>query len=145
LADAFNLESAEHYWASHITAEQRLAKSVHADWVLLRFSDQAGNWLVITQGFGGEVSGFVASMFQEARSKGVVEIRGIPARWVDTTPFNQGHPAKMIAVSWEVGRFGQGFARTPSGDIVAGSPLEIGLASNVLSLENLQRIAESLR
>ncbi len=50
----------------------------------------------------------------------------------------------MIQLSREVGRFGGGWSITPGDEPQTGSPQGIALGSNVLALDQLVEVAESL-
>jgi hypothetical protein len=50
----------------------------------------------------------------------------------------------MLMLTWQVARLGDGWEVLPSGETTYGSPLSVGIASNVLGLDQLVEIAESL-
>jgi outer membrane lipoprotein-sorting protein len=136
----FEIESIEHHWTSEQAKEHRS----HADYVYLRYADARGNWLIVSQGFGGIIPGLARGAPPEAR-QGDVDVNGQPGKWVEGNPINQWLPGGMIALAWEVGRFGNGWEVSPDGSTTSyGSPLHVGLASNVLGVEQLKAVAESL-
>jgi outer membrane lipoprotein-sorting protein len=136
----FELESIEHHWISDQAKEHRS----HADYVYLRYADARGNWLIVSQGFGGIIPSLARAAPPEAR-QGDVDIKGQPGKWVEGNPVNQWLPGGMIALAWEAGRFGDGWEVSPDGSTTSyGSPLHVGLASNVLGVEQLKTVAESL-
>lgn len=118
----FALESVQFYWGNDLAKELRS----HADWVLLRYVDEEGNWLAISQGYGGLLSGLISAVPLEA-VQGTVEVGSFEARWVDGDVTRRWEPGSMLILSW----------------VVAGQR-SVALASNVLSLEELVAVAESL-
>jgi hypothetical protein len=133
LPAGFGLESVQHIWGSE---EARRLKS-HADWVLLRYVDAQGNWLLVSQGYTGFVVGWGMGLPQPPLT-GLVELKGGMARWFDGNPINRWEPGTMLALGWMQ-------SETPAPpDGFGGSPLSAVL-SNVLTLEQLVRVAESLR
>jgi outer membrane lipoprotein-sorting protein len=136
IPEGFELESVEHHWSSQEAKEFHS----HADSVLLRYADSAGNWLAIDQGFGGSY-GHYAYVDQPDVQQGTVEVKGTPVKWVEDDRFSGG---LMFVVAWQAGRIGDGYEISPAGEVTYGSPLALVLASNVLSVEELARVAESL-
>jgi outer membrane lipoprotein-sorting protein/DNA-binding CsgD family transcriptional regulator len=136
----FELESVEHHWASDFARQNRS----HADWVLLRYADAEGNWLQIGQGFPGSYVAIAADPPQ-GRS-GTMEVDGVEATWIDGWPLSDEvwQPGVRTALYWDAGRLGNGREVSPDGTVSTGSPLSIGLSSNVLALEELAAVAGSL-
>ena len=136
----FELESVQHYWSSELARESRS----HADWVLLRYVDEQGNWLQIAQGYSG-LAGLALLAPPEA-AQGTVEVNGVDVRWVDGTPMGVGgwEPGAMLILSWEVGRDGTAREVLPDGEVRFGSPRSVSLTTNVLNLEELTAVAELL-
>lgn len=139
IPEGFHLESVEHWWGNETAREMRS----HADWVLLRYADADGNWLAVSQGFGGYIAGFASGVPEDA-TKGEVEVNGTPVVWIDGNPMNQWEPGPMLTLTWPAGRVGDGWEVLPSGETLYGSPLQVGISSNVLPLEQLVQVAESL-
>lgn len=136
--DGFKLESVEHYWGNE------LARSLqsHADWVLLRYVNAEGDWLAITQGFGGPLAALAAAAPDDAR-QGAVRVRGSDAQWVDGSPTTGWESGVMTLLSIEAGRIGGGWATGPDGGTLIGSPFHMALASNALTVDQLVAVAES--
>lgn len=135
----FELESVQQYWGGEQARELRS----HADWVLLRYVDEEGNWFAITQGYGGLLPALVEIVPAEAE-QGRVEVGGVEVRWVDGDPTSQWEPGSMLMLSWRAGRDGTALEVLPGGEIRRGSPRSVALASNVLDLAELVAVAESL-
>ena len=138
--EGFALESVEHHWASELAKEHQS----HADWVLLRYTDDQGNWLQVGQGFPG----FYVAMVSGAPEAftGTVQVDGVEATWIDGWPGGEGwQPAIRTALYWDAGRMGSGWEVSPQGTVTTGSPLSVGLSSNVLTLDELVGVAESLQ
>jgi outer membrane lipoprotein-sorting protein len=139
----FELESVEHYWAG----EDAKALRSHADWVLLRYANSHGDWLLIAQGYGGTwiAARHLSSPQPPEQYMGTIDVNGVPVQWVDGLGFeDQWQPGVMASMGWQAGRFGDGWEITPAGETNYGSPLYVGLASNVLGVEELAGVAASL-
>ncbi len=136
----FSLESVQQYWGGEMARELRS----HADWVLLRYVDEGGNWLQIAQGYGGPLSGLMVAAPADAR-QGSVSVGGVDVLWVDGSPAVWGWgPGAMLTMSWQVNRDGTAREYVAGGDVQSGSPRSMSLATNVLSLDELVAVAESL-
>ena len=127
-------------------AASELAKEhqSHADLVLLRYTDDQGNWLQVGQGFPG----FSVAMVSGAPEAftGTVQVDGVEATWIDGWPGGEGwQPGIRTALYWDAGRMGSGWEVSPQGTVTTGSPLSVGLSSNVLTLDELVGVAESLQ
>ena len=138
LPDGFELESVEHYWGNELARALRS----HADWVLLRYVNAEGDWLAITQGFGGPLAALAAAAPDDAR-QGAVRVRGSDAQWVDGSPTTGWESGAMTLLSIEAGRIGGGWATGPDGGTLIGSPFHMALASNALTVAQLVAVAES--
>jgi outer membrane lipoprotein-sorting protein len=139
LPDGFELESVEHYWGSERARELRS----HADWVLLRYANEHGEWLFVTQGFGGLLHGLAFAAPEEAR-RGTVDVNGADATWIDGSPTNSWELGTMTLLHIDAGRLGSGWEVTAGGERIVGSPSHLAFASNVLAVETLVRVAESM-
>jgi hypothetical protein len=140
----FEVESIEHYWVSEMAKERRS----HADWVLFRYTDSSGNWLAIAQGFGG--SGLTASGFADPpdASRGNFTINGQPAEWtsgVRRDNWAEWQPEVQKSLRWRGGNLGTSSETSSTGEMSTGSPLSYGISSNVLSVDELKRVADSLQ
>ena len=133
----FAIESIEHYWGN----DQAQALRSHADWVRLRYTNAAGDWLVIEQGFGGPLALF-ATAAPDSASQGVVRIKGANARWIDGNPATGWEPGVMVLLYIEGGQRGTGGATWPASGTVLGSSFHVVLASNALTAEELVVVAE---
>ena len=138
--DGFELESVEHYWSNE---DARMVRS-HADWLRLRYTNAAGDWVVIEQGFGGPLVLFATAAPDNA-PQGVVRINGASARWIDGNPTTGWEPGVMMLLYIDGGRRGAGWAIGPDGGTVIGSPFHVVLASNALTMADLVAVAESVQ
>ena len=102
----------------------------HNDWVLLRYEDAQGNWLMVSEGFGGIIGGFVESA-PTGVPHGTTRIHGRPAKWIEGSPVaaNLWEPGTMAALRW-------------IGD--ASKQYSVSLASNSLTVAQLEAVAASL-
>lgn len=141
LPAGFELSSVQLWWPG-VATESR--PTVTNDWVLLRYEDDDGNWLLISQGFGGLLNG-LATVAPADIPQGKIDVRGTEATWIDGSPWTRHwEPGTMRLLRIDVGRVGSGWAIDPDGETVFGSPLHIALASNALTVEELVEIAEAL-
>ena len=64
---------------------------------------------------------------------GTVEVNGIDATWIDGWPLSDEvwQPGIRTALYWDAGRLGDSWEVSPEGEVTTGSPLSIGLSSNV--------------
>lgn len=142
LPDGFELKSAELWWPG-VGIQER--PTVANDWVLVRYADEEGNWLQISQGFGGMLPG-LASIAPAEVDRGTRMVRGAEAEWIDGQPLMGGRweSGTMRILVIDAGRVGSGWAIGPDGERLTGSPLHIALASNLLSVDELVEVAEGL-
>jgi outer membrane lipoprotein-sorting protein len=132
----FELEVVDRFWST---------RKPEADRVLLRYVDASGNWLVVEQGFEGLYALF-ASTIPEWASGGTAEVNGIPRSWVDGDLFRGFETGTMLMLGWSLEEDG---SVIPDGIVVLdryrlGRPRAVVLATNVLSLEELVAVAESM-
>jgi hypothetical protein len=116
-----------------------------ADRVLLRYVDASGNWLVIEQGFEGTYA-LLAAIVPPWGSGGTVGVNGVPRSWMDGDLFRGYETGTMLMLGWSLEEDG---SVIPDEIIVmeryrVGRPRAVVLATNVLSLEELVAVAESL-
>lgn len=138
----FELQSVQLWWPG-VGSEDH--PTVANDWVLMRYGDDDGNWLMISQGFGGLLAG-LASVAPPEIPRGTVAVRGAEAEWVDGSPSTgrRWEPGTMRLLLMDAGRVGGGWAIDRDGKSLVGSPLHIALASNSLTVDELVDVAESL-
>jgi DNA-binding CsgD family transcriptional regulator len=142
-------------------------KEVHNDWITVYYRNSAGGVLIISQGFPA-MPAIVAfpgpGLNQKApqNSKGTVQLGDEVAYWLRGDAWSRRDSdlkskvdagtvpipaleAGGFLVAWEVGRFGSGWAISPDrSGVEFGSPMSYGIMSDVLSLGELVRIAESV-
>jgi hypothetical protein len=80
-----------------------------------------------------------------------IGLKATPGRQKDFASINQSSMAIPglenggYLLAWEVGRFGSGWALSPDNrETVTGSPMSYALMSDVLSLDELLQLAESV-
>lgn len=144
-------------------------KETHNDWITVYFRNPSGGMLVVAQGFPASpvvvalpgVEGDLNDRAPQA-SKGTVKageklaywLRGDPWSPRDRDLLDQVKAGKVpipdlqaggLVLAWEVGRFGAGYAVSPDRtEVQYGSPMSYGLMSDVLSLDELVKIAASV-
>lgn len=136
LPSGFELELVEQFW---------LVPSREVSQVRLRYVDAAGNWLVVEEGFDGLYALF-ASVVPPWGSEGTVEVNGRVRTWTGGDPLRGYEVGTMLMLGWSLDEDGSvmpGGLVGPQGPN-AERPRAVVLATNVLSLEELVAVAESL-
>ena len=131
----------------------------HNDQIGVYYRDAAGHWLAIVQGFPGALPwDSMSPDLRPAGRQGVVAIGDHgEAYWSRSGPSlsrvvdehgNALTPQwedKQLTLYWTVGRVGDGWEISPDGSTVLyGSPFSFSITSDLLSLQELVTIAESV-
>lgn len=145
-------------------------KEVHNDWITVYYRNSTGGVLIISQGFPAmpamvafPCTGGCLNQKAPQQSKGTIQLGDTEAYWLRGDAWSRGDSdlkSKVDAgrvpipdlqtggflVAWEVGRFGSGWAISPDrSGVEFGSPMSYGIMSDVLSLDELVKIADSVR
>jgi DNA-binding CsgD family transcriptional regulator len=119
---------------------------VHNDWITIIYRNDAGGQIVISQGFPARPGLFTVSETAPSAERGATAVGDREARWARGVPLTMG-PQRLLGAGlvFEVGRFGIGWAISPEGSYFSGSPMSYFVGSDSLSLDELKKIAESVK
>jgi len=130
----FTLDRIRHAWPAYTTQAQRADASLAADWLELRYARPDGGWIEISEGYSRRYYSWLA--VTPPADRGTTLVDGRQAYWVEGTPpptvvDRSSNDADIAAVFWPEER----------------GPYErryVVVASNVLTVEELTALAESL-
>ena len=102
--------------------------------MFIRYGNAEGDWIGLTQGFGGIYSSYPSGA-PGAIPRGTTTVGGIEAKWLRGRNIGGDiwEAGTMTVLAWDVS------------SAANGSPITAAIASNVLGLEELRTVAESLR
>ncbi|HLF70850.1 MAG TPA: LuxR C-terminal-related transcriptional regulator [Dehalococcoidia bacterium] len=142
-------------------ADPPIDKSVHNDWIDIFYKDASGHILHVSQGFPAFPPVYADLDLYKAAAPdkhGVLSIAGRTGYWLSAPnwfvlatsgndlPVGVDRFSEGTLVGWEVGRFGTGWELSPDrSSLYSGSPFTVSIGSDSLPLEELTKVAESMR
>ncbi|HLF78844.1 MAG TPA: helix-turn-helix transcriptional regulator [Dehalococcoidia bacterium] len=156
IPDGFTVSSIEYLrWPTNPPGRN----DVHNDSITVTYRDSSGHLLLISQGFPA-MPGMLYYSGAPATRKSSVSLAGHERFMLQAdqlpTPYPPGFdpqgkaflpelPQGGLLLTWEAGRYGPGWAVSPDRTQTPhGSPFDYGIASDVLPIEELQKIALSV-